>query len=184
MSNIPEIDLDLEKLFLPAWAQGKTEAGRFDKFTGNEGVKPERNFGDRPRGPRREGGFGGGGGDRPRSDRPRPAGGGFGGVQKSGDRKGGFGRRDDRRSGPREERERERQAPPQPLPELNVTFVPDDKGVESLARQVRVSGRAYPLFQIAQLILQKPERYAVQLTLKKKADGAVGRPGCVWGVGG
>ena len=177
MSNIPEIDLDLEKLFLPAWAQGKTEAGRFDNFTGNEGVKPERKFGDRPRGPRREGGFGGGagggGGDRPRSDRPRPAGAGFGGAPKPGDRKGGFGRRDDRRSGPRDDRERREVPQPQPLPELNVTFVPDDKGVESLARQVRVSGRAYPLFQIAQLILQKPERYAVQLTLKKKADGAV-----------
>ena len=34
-----------------------------------------------------------------------------------------------------------------------------------------MTGRAYPLFQIAQLILQKAERYSVQLTAKKKADG-------------
>ena len=50
--------------------------------------------------------------------------------------------------------------------------MPDDKGVESLARQVRVSGRAYPLFQIAQLILQKAGTVrSPALTLKKKADG-------------
>jgi hypothetical protein len=36
-----------------------------------------------------------------------------------------------------------------------------------------MTGRAYPLFQIAQLILQKPERYSVHLTTKKKADGTV-----------
>ena len=58
-----------------------------------------------------------------------------------------------------------------PLPELTVAFVPEDKGVEQLARQIRMTGRAYPLFQIAQLILQKAERYSVQLTAKKKADG-------------
>jgi hypothetical protein len=57
-----------------------------------------------------------------------------------------------------------------PLPELNVAFVPEEKGVEQLARQIKVTGRAYPLFQIALLILDKAERYAVQLTAKKK-DG-------------
>ena len=31
-----------------------------------------------------------------------------------------------------------------------------------------MTGRAYPLFQIAQLILQKGERYSVQLTVRKK----------------
>ena len=39
-----------------------------------------------------------------------------------------------------------------------------------------MTGRAYPLFQIALLILQKPERYSVQLTAKKKADGTVAQP--------
>ena len=33
-----------------------------------------------------------------------------------------------------------------------------------------MTGRAYPLFQIALLILQKAERYSVLLT-KKKSDG-------------
>src|ERR1700733_15539846 len=141
MSDVFDLGLDLENLFQPAWAQ-KPATNRFDRFTGNEGVKPEHRFSDKPgerRGPRRES-FGGG--ERSRS------GGKFGGKKT-------FDRRDDR--GER----RERPEPPAPLPEIAVTFLPDEKGVEQLARQIRVTGRAYPLFQIAQLVLQKPERYSV-----------------------
>src|SRR3984957_16856486 len=170
MSTASDLDLDLENLFQPAWTQSKTESNRVEKFTGNEGVKPERRFSDKPgerRGPRREGsgggsGFGGGGGGGRGGARPQGSGGSkFGG-------KGNFGRRDDRRDD-----RREPQAPPAPLPEINVTFLPDEKGVEQLARQIKITGRAYPLFQIAQLVLQKPERYSVQLGVKKKADGTV-----------
>ena len=165
MSNIVDMGLDLENLFQPAWAQGKSEANRFDKFTGDEGVRPERRRNDRgDRGPRRDGPPGG---ERRGGDGRPPRAGGFGkpGERRAGPRReGGF--RDDRRDDRREPVE-----PLVPLPELNVAFVPEEKGVEQLARQIRVTGRAYPLFQIAQLILQKGERYAVQLTAKKKADG-------------
>ncbi|HEX3889342.1 MAG TPA: hypothetical protein VHX90_00705 [Verrucomicrobiae bacterium] len=153
MSSISDIDLDLEKLFQPAWAQEKPATNRFDRFTGNEGVKPERRFNDKPgerRAPRREA-FGGG--DRPRS------GGKFGGKKDF--------RRDDRSE------RRERPEPPPPLPEISVTFVPGENGVESLARQIKMTGRCYPLFQIAQLVLEKPERYSVQLAVKKKSDGTI-----------
>ncbi len=57
-----------------------------------------------------------------------------------------------------------------------MNLIPDDKGVDSLARQIKMTGRAYPLFDIAQMILQKPERYSVTLTTKKKADGTVAQP--------
>ncbi|MGA9776751.1 MAG: hypothetical protein ACLPRE_01950 [Limisphaerales bacterium] len=153
MSSIPDMDLDLENLFQPAWAQGKAEANRYEKFTGDEGARPERRRGDRRERPRGES-FGERRGPRP----PRSGG-------KFGDRKRGFDRHDERR-------ERERTEPPAPLPEIAVTFLPDEKGVESLARQIKMTGRAYPLFQIAQLVLQKPERYAVRLAVKKKPDGA------------
>ena len=167
MSNVSDLDLNLESLFQPAWAQGKSEVNRFEKFTGNEGVKPERSFSGKPgerRGPRRDGP--GGGGERRGGFGGPPRGGGskFGG----GDRKGGFrggDRRDDRRE--------ERPAPPAPLPELNVAFIPEERGVEQLARQIKMTGRAYPLFQIALLILQKAERYSVQLT---KKSGAAAQP--------
>jgi hypothetical protein len=167
MNTVSDLGLDLEKLFQPAWAQGKTEANRFDKFTGNEGMKPERQFSGKPgerRSPRREGGGGFGGGGERRGGPPR-------GGSKFGERKGGFGRRDDRRG-----ERRERPEPPAPLPEIGVTFLPDENGVESLSRQIKMTGRAYPLFDIARLILQKPERYTVKLTVQKKPDGAVAQP--------
>ena len=83
MSTASDLDLDLENLFQPAWTQAKTESNRFEKFTGNEGVKPERRFSDKPgerRGPRREGsgggsGFGGGGGGGRGGARPQGSGG-------------------------------------------------------------------------------------------------------------
>ncbi len=166
MSNASELDLNLETLFQPAWAQGKTETNKFAKFTGNEGVIPERSFSGKPgerRAPRRDGAGGGFGGGAGRGGPSRGAGGGA----KFGDRNagGGFGRRDDRRD------ERAERPAPLPLPEFNVAFIPEDRGVEQLARQIKVTGRAYPLFQIALLILDKAERYSVQLTAKKKADG-------------
>ncbi len=165
MSDVPDLGLDLENLFQPAWTKGKGETNRFEKFTGFEGVKPERRFGDRPggRGPRREGG-GFGGGER-RGGPPR------GGSKFGGGRKPFGGRRDDR-GGER----RERPEPPAPLPEISVTFLPDEKGVEQLSRQIKMTGRAYPLFQIAQLVLDKSERYSVQLGVKKKEDGAIAQP--------
>ena len=176
MSNIADMGLNLDNLFQPAWAQGKTEANKYEKFTGDEGVRPERRGGGDRRGPRRDGPPGGGGGfgDRrgprreggPGDGRPPRAGGGGGG--RFGDRKGGGPRFGDRRD---DRRDVERREPPAPLPEFNVAFIPEEKGVEQLARQIKVTGRAYPLFQIALLILQKAERYGVQLTPKKKADG-------------
>jgi hypothetical protein len=159
MSTASEFDLNLENLFQPAWAQGKSEANKFAKFTGNEGVKPERSYSSKPgerRAPRRDGpGSGSAGRDRGGSSR---------GGSKFGDRKGSF------RGGDRRDEPRERPAPPLPLPDLNVAFIPEERGVEQLARQIKVTGRAYPLFQIALLILDKAERYSVQLT-RKKTEG-------------
>jgi hypothetical protein len=59
---------------------------------------------------------------------------------------------------------------------LTLSILPDEKGIESLARQIRVSGRAYPLFGIAQLILQKPERQQMRFEVIKKPDGAPVQP--------
>jgi hypothetical protein len=155
MSTVSDLDLDLDKLFQPAWTQEKPAGNRFEKFTGNEGAKPERRFSDKPgerRAPRRDSA----GGERPRSG------------QRFGRGKNDFSRRDDNRG-----ERRERPEAPPPLPEISVTFVPAENGVESLARQIKMTGRCYPLFQIAQLVLDKPERYSVQLAVKKKSDGTI-----------
>jgi hypothetical protein len=182
MNINPETDLDLEKLFLPAWAQESANtSNRYAKFTGTEGERRgDRDRGESrgPRPPRRDGGFGGGGGGRgpggpggPGTGR-RPEGARReGGPSRGGPgpRSGGFSR-DDRRE-PMERRE-----PPQPLPEINAAIVPDEKGVESMARQVKMTGRAFPLFDIAFLIIQKPERYAIRFTTRKNAQGQVAQP--------
>ena len=156
MSSTPDMDLDLENLFQPAWAQDKPETNRYEKFAGEPAERSDRRRG----GPRGES-FGERRGPRPARSGP-----------KFGDRKKGFDRREDRRPGLRDEH----REPPAPPPEITVVFLPDEKGVESLARQIKMTGRAYPLFQIAQLVLQKAERYTVRLTVKKKPDGAVVQP--------
>ncbi len=158
MSSISEVEIDLEKLFLPAWAQEKTGPNPYAKFAGEPAGRDDRQREGRRGGPRGDS-FGERRGPRPARSGP-----------KFGDRKRGGPQRDDRGQRP------ERPAPPAPLPEINVTFLPDENGVESLARQIKVTGRAYPLFQIAQIVLVKPERYAVQLSVRKKADGQAVQP--------
>src|SRR6187200_2269160 len=120
MNINPETDLDLESLFLPAWAQDKSSADqRFARFTGSESHEPgERRRGGGDRGPRREGGprpGGPRGENRPPRRDNREGGGprGPGRGPQSGPR--GTDRRDDRRGGgPRENFERR---DPAPLPE-------------------------------------------------------------------
>ena len=74
MNINPETDLDLEKLFLPSWAQeSANNTNRYAKFTGNEGERRgDRDRGDSrggPRPPRSDGS--GGGGRSPRASWPR-----------------------------------------------------------------------------------------------------------------
>src|SRR6185312_103718 len=180
MSTLPDNELDLEKLFLPAWAQEPSSQKQYANYQGGGEDRSDRR-GDRrggPRPPRRDGGFGGPGGPRgPRPQGNRPPGerrgpGGPGGPRPEGGRGRPGGPRRDFDRGERRER---RETPP-PMPELNVALTPDEKGVESLARQIKVTARAYPLFDIARLILQKPERYSVAFSVKKNAEGKPVQP--------
>jgi hypothetical protein len=175
MSTLPDSEFDLDKLFLPAWAQ-EPSASKYAKYEG-ETERPDRR-GDRdrrgPRPPRRDGPPGGRRDDnRPRGDRRGPPGPGGGAPRPEGERGRPFGgpRPEFRRGDPRD-----RRPPPPPLPEIDLSLRPDDKGVESLARQIKMTGRAYPLFDIAQMILQKPERHTVQFTTKRNAEGKPVQP--------
>jgi hypothetical protein len=163
-SGSSELGLDLDLHFLPAWAQKPAE-NQYAKFEGAEesfdrrrsgGDRRERRFdrpprrgpGGRPQGGPGQGGRGPGGPDRG-AGRPRPF---------------------DRGRRP------ERTEPLPPPLEVNVSFIPEEKGVESLARQIRLTGRAYPLFDIAFLILKKPDRYTVRFEVIKKPDGQAAQP--------
>ena len=183
MSTLPDNELDLDKLFLPAWAQ-EPSASKYAKYEG-EDTRPDRR-GDRdrrgPRPPRRDGPPGPRRDDRrPQGDYrgpPRPEG---GAPRPEGPRgQIGGGERPDFHRGDRPEGRRfdprERRDLPPPLPEIELNLRPEDKGVESLARQIKMTGRAYPLFDIAQMILQKPERHTVEFSVKKNAEGKPVQP--------
>ncbi len=175
MSTLPDSDFDLDKLFLPAWAQ-EPSASKYADYEGETDRLERRGGRDRrgPRPPRREGPPGARREERrPRGERrgpPRPEG---RPPRPEGERGRPYGgpRPDFRRGEPRE-----RRPPPAPLPEIELSLRPEEKGVESLARQIKMTGRAYPLFDIAQMILQKPERHTVQFNTKKNAEGKPAQP--------
>ncbi len=190
MSTPSENEMDLELHFLPAWAKQAPDVNRYANFKGESEDRPRRDsFGGRGgpggggerRGPRRDGPPPRRDGGAPRPGGPvaggaRPGGRSFGGPRPAGpggDR-GGF---RGRSGGPRrDDRRDERREPLAPLPELKVELLPEEAGVDSIARQIKLTGRAYPLFEIAALILKKPERYHAQFTVVKKPDGTIAQP--------
>ncbi len=62
---------------------------------------------------------------------------------------------------------------PRFLPKVaDVTIYPDDKKFSALAKAIKASARTYVLFEIAQLILEKPERFVVVVSPPTKKDKA------------
>jgi hypothetical protein len=177
MSAETQLD-ELELQLLPAWAKESPQTNRYAGFAGEREDRPGRDdrFGrGGPRGNRPPFGRGGGAGDRgPRRDGPGsgPRRDGPGGGPR-GDRRPGGGRRFERG---RDEAPRGPMPELPPLPELRVEVLPEPAGVESLARQIKLTGRAYPLFEIANLVVRRPERYVVHVSVKKNAEGAPVQP--------
>lgn len=169
MSDLPA-DLDLK--FLPDWLKEGPAENRYAHYQGEPEGRGDR---DRGRGPSRGGPGGGPRGDR--GDRregrgpggPRKPGGDNRGPRrdgpgKPGDRPRGGERRGDRPHGRDDRREeRPRPAPPQPVP-VKIDFLPTEAGAVGIARQIKSSARAYPLFGTARLFLEKPERHRVRIT--------------------
>ena len=160
---LKELDLDLE--FLPAWAQKPNDAKPYADYAGEERPRSRGrgDWGDRP--PRRRD-----------DNRGRDAKGGGRDRNRDGDRHPKFQKRDGKRPFDKRKDFRRNEAPQRPPLELDVAIQPEKNGVESLARQIKHTGRAYPLFDIARLILAKPERYLVVLKTRKKEDGSVAQP--------
>ena len=94
-----------------------------------------------------------------------------------GERRDYAGRREPRRDGrphsprrsPAEHREpRPSREPVKELP-VNVSFLPEQKRLASLVRQIHHSRRAYPLMDLANLLIHDPEGYLVKLELGKES---------------
>jgi hypothetical protein len=73
------------------------------------------------------------------------------------------------RGGPREGYGRHTPAPFRPTHE--VLFYPDDAAFRALLKAIRTSCRTYELFEVARLILQKPERFLVVIKALPRMDG-------------
>jgi hypothetical protein len=59
---------------------------------------------------------------------------------------------------------------------VQIALNPEEHAVDLLTKQIRMTGRAFPLFDIAQLVLAKPERSTVTFSIKKKPDGTAVQP--------
>jgi hypothetical protein len=161
--------LPLEELELtPQWVKssGKVYAEHSgqDRKPRRDGFRPDherpdnrsRDRGDqRPRPPRPQGMA-----DRrgPRPEGPRPVG----------------PRPEGRRSGPPQRHDNDRRPAPSAPPTLpvEVTFQPEDKGFAAMMEAMKQTTRAYTLFDIAKLVLNKPERHLVKFARTPAADGS------------
>ena len=190
-ADLSNLGIDLSQMFRPSWTTetaGTSEATARLAAKFDEGDRPAR--GDRHdrqgrpggRGPRREGprnagprGSGGQGGEG-RDRGPRPEG------RRDGKAGGGRGR-DDRRGG-RDPRERRPEPPQQPVLEgWKLNLVAEEPAIEGIAKQVRSRAKAYPLFELARLILQLSDRYSVKLTPESDQTAGlfrVKRDGSLW----
>lgn len=187
MSNFDDSGLDLNQLFLPAWAQQSADVNKYADFVGYEDEKStgknrdgRRKDNRSPRGDRGN-----------RTDRPARRGMGRSARFANNEYPQNKDAKDDERTNrpPRSNRNprqderrgrfggggREERKPLPPLPEVDVQLIPESIVVETLARQIRQSGRAYPLFEIAHIILKRPERLEVAYSTIKK-NGQVVQP--------
>jgi hypothetical protein len=164
MSDSP-LDFDLK--FLPAWLKETPAPNRYADFAGEEprrerddrrgpgrgasGRGPRPPGGDRDRGPRRD--------DRGGARPPGPGGrggkpGGFGGPR---------GQRDDR--GSRDFRD---QRPPEPqaprVPVVKVEIFPEPAAATGIAKQIKLSGRACGVFRVANMFMDRFDRFRVRVT--------------------
>ncbi|HPA17633.1 MAG TPA: hypothetical protein PLU30_07780 [Verrucomicrobiae bacterium] len=136
--DLASIKTDLERSFLPVWAKESETSERIFRMGENYAEHDRREHGGGRRGPR-----------GPRQDWPARRG------------EGG------RRPGRRDSRQGERRPEPasRPVPSLvgwEVRLKPDPRGVEGVAKQIKAGAKAYRLFDLAWLVLEKAERYRVE----------------------
>lgn len=154
----PGLEIDLALSFQPAWVKESPSPEKTARLA--DRFQDARDRTRNPKEPRR--------GDA-RSERP---------ARGAGNKP----RRDDKRARNREDSRRNTAPRPDPILEgWELSIVTDDRITEGLARQVRSTAVAYPLFEMAQLVLEKSERYRVAL---RRKDGAplflVPTDGSVW----
>lgn len=150
--SLPEranLEFDLALSFQPAWVKETAAPEKLARLADRYPDTGERggNRRDDRRGPRSDRSSSREGGRPPRRD----------------------GDRNTKRRDPRDDRRGPRQPEPRPDPVLqgwDLTILTAPSGIDGLARQIKSTAVAYPLFDLAQLVLEKSERYLVALRRK------------------
>jgi hypothetical protein len=158
----PSINLD-ELRLMPDWLREESPPPS-KQYAGHDGPPDERRGGGGSRFPERAGNRRdtrrppGGGPDRGRGrpDGGRPSPGTSGGRPQ---RREGGSRPSDGAAAP---------APARPAP-VRIEFQPDERCLASIVKQIRSTHLAYPLFGLARMFLQEPERHWLLLTLDPEA---------------
>lgn len=188
-ADLSSIGMDLSQIFRPSWTVESPDSTARLAAKYDEGDRPERS--DRQgSNRRREGGPGQNRGPRSSNDRdsrgPRPHGGSGGGRDAKAGQGGQRGSRD-RGPGrdPRDRRQEERRPEPAPKPVLEgwkLSLIPEHSALEAISKQIRSRAKAYPLFELARLVVNLSERYSVTLKpegensptlFRAKADGSL-----------
>lgn len=156
--------LDLNSLsgldFGPDWADGKS-AGSRPRHTDDRGAKKGKGKRSAPPSSR----------DRRTGGRPNR-----GGADSGNERRG---------RGPDKRGAGHSHARPEFEPTVKIDLYPQDEAFDALVKRLRASARTYQLFEIAQLLLEKPERYVVVVAPKQKQRGsAEGTPLLYYSVPG
>ena len=140
--NSPDLaNIDLSLSFAPAWVKEANPSQDFARLAAkhggsDRGDRTERRADDR----------------RSRSERPP--------LRRSGGGNNDW--RDDRRGSRPSERPAPAPRPIAPLRDWDIRFIPHTSGVEGLNKQIRTTLKAYSLFDLARLVLEKSERYQVE----------------------
>ncbi len=185
----PAQSLDLSDLqMMPDWVtELDTDGGKAAAVEKYDSPRYQEREAKGPRDFKRKGG--GGGGPRGRNDRNDRQGRGRPGGNRQRDGRGGRdGRRDGRgkrgRGGKGDGREQRGERIP---PNLSVSVRPTQQSLEALVSRIRISGRAFALFDLAKLVLAGFERFEVGFDCRgngakpgggrKGARQDTGRPG-------
>ncbi len=166
-------DLDLK--FLPDWLKEPAGANPYANYEGesssSRGPRRDRDFdrGGRPR-PKghnnRDGRGRPGSTDRPnrpnRPERPNRPGGGPGPGRDNRERR--FGKPPGKSARPTTSAPAPAETTPAPNIPLQVDFIPETEGIAALSQQIKANHRAYPLYSLGRMFLNKPERHRVRIT--------------------
>ena len=194
-ADLSNLGIDLSQMFRPSWTQESSDstahlAAKYDDR--DRGERTERRDGDsrdregHHRGPRRE--------RKPNqrdSRGPRPQGEGGPGRDTRGGSDGQRSSRDsspsrdprNRQFDPRGREDRRPEPAPKPLLEgWKLTLIPEHSALEAITKQIRSRAKAYPLFELARLVVNLSDRYSVALKAESeespklyraKADGSL-----------